>query len=147
VPADATLYIYADEMNDFNYYMQREVIPVVRSRAQIEKLLVEPTDSYILIKASDLKRLPAIGPERVRMTSTLGNTVWNLVALGSFRAGALTGHLPLGRRLSAPNIGKSEQRRARSRRIQGLRPSPVIKADAKYSRVPVICFATAQIAL
>ena len=35
VPPDATVYVFDDDMNDFNYYMRREVMPVLRSRAAV----------------------------------------------------------------------------------------------------------------
>jgi 4-amino-4-deoxy-L-arabinose transferase-like glycosyltransferase len=82
VPASAPLYVYADTMNDFNYYTGREMIAVVDSRAQVEQLLAAKTPSYLLIKAGDLKRLAIIAPERIRITGGVGSTVWSLVALG-----------------------------------------------------------------
>ena len=82
VPAAATVYIYEDEMNNFNYYTQREVIPVLESRAAVEKLLHEGSDAYLLIKNEDLKMLGVIVPERIRITGGVGDTLWNLVALG-----------------------------------------------------------------
>ncbi len=83
VPESAVLYIYADNMNDFNYYTEREAIPVLRSRAAVEKLLTSGAGAYMLIKSRDLKRLGLIAPERIRSTGGVGDTVWNLVALGS----------------------------------------------------------------
>jgi hypothetical protein len=82
VPAGTALYVYADSMNDFNYYTGREVIAVVDSRAQVEQLMAAKTPSYLLIKAGDLKRLAIIAPERIRITGGVGSTVWSLVALG-----------------------------------------------------------------
>jgi 4-amino-4-deoxy-L-arabinose transferase-like glycosyltransferase len=82
VPATATLYIYDDKMNDFNYYTQREVIPVLYSRPEVEKLLNADSRAYMLIHKSDLDRLDVISPERIRIAGG-GNTRWNLVALGS----------------------------------------------------------------
>jgi 4-amino-4-deoxy-L-arabinose transferase-like glycosyltransferase len=83
VPATATLYIYDDKMNDFNYYTRREVIPVLHSRPEVEKLLSADVRTYMLINNSDLERLGTISQERVRITGSVGNTRWNLVALGS----------------------------------------------------------------
>ncbi|HEX2229054.1 MAG TPA: glycosyltransferase family 39 protein [Candidatus Binatia bacterium] len=82
VPHDATVYVYDDEMNDFNYYMQREVIPVLRSRAAVEKLMGGGSGAYLLIKSTDLKRLGIIAPQQIRITGAIGSTLWNLVALG-----------------------------------------------------------------
>lgn len=86
VPATATLYIYADTMNDFNFYTQREVIPVVRSPREAENLLTAASGDYLLVKDRDLKRLGAIAPERIVTRSGVGDTVWNLVALDNFPA-------------------------------------------------------------
>jgi hypothetical protein len=83
VPPSALVYIYADTMNDFNYYMRREVMPVLRTRSEVERLLAEGAGAYMLIKANDLKRLRMITPERIRITGAVGDTLWNLVALGS----------------------------------------------------------------
>jgi 4-amino-4-deoxy-L-arabinose transferase-like glycosyltransferase len=82
VPATSQLYIYSDEMNDFNYYLGREVIAVLHSRAEVEELLAADTGAHMLIKGSDVKRLGIISPERIRITGPVGSTVWNLVALG-----------------------------------------------------------------
>jgi 4-amino-4-deoxy-L-arabinose transferase-like glycosyltransferase len=82
VPDGAPVYVYADTMNDFNYYTRREVIPVVRSRAELERLLSAASGAYLLIKSSDLKRLGVIAPGRVRITGGVGDTLWNLVVLG-----------------------------------------------------------------
>jgi 4-amino-4-deoxy-L-arabinose transferase-like glycosyltransferase len=83
VPPSALVYIYADTMNDFNYYMRREVMPVLRTRSEVERLLAEGAGAYMLIKANDLKRLRMITPERIRITGAVGDTLWNLVVLGS----------------------------------------------------------------
>jgi 4-amino-4-deoxy-L-arabinose transferase-like glycosyltransferase len=83
VPASSTVYIYADTMNDFNYYTQREVMPVLRSRAEIEKCLSDSSGAYVLIKSSDLRRLAMISPQQIRISAGVGQTLWNLVALGN----------------------------------------------------------------
>jgi 4-amino-4-deoxy-L-arabinose transferase-like glycosyltransferase len=83
VPATATLYIYADTMNDFNYYTRREIIPVVRSRAEVDERLAGAADAFMLIKSRDVQRLGVIAPERIRATGGVGDTVWCLVALGN----------------------------------------------------------------
>jgi 4-amino-4-deoxy-L-arabinose transferase-like glycosyltransferase len=83
VPSTATLYIYADTMNDFNYYTERAVIPVVRTPTEVANLLATASGAYMLIKDRDLKRLGSIAPERIVTTSGVGDTLWNLVALGN----------------------------------------------------------------
>jgi hypothetical protein len=81
VPSAMPLYVYADTMNDFNYYLEREVVPVVRSGAEVENLLTQPHGSYILIKNKDLNKLKKIPRRRVIATESLGSTTWNLIAL------------------------------------------------------------------
>ncbi len=60
VPATAPLYIYADTMNDFNYYLERDAMPVLSSPADIEKLAGGAQTSYMLINDRDLKRLKKV---------------------------------------------------------------------------------------
>jgi 4-amino-4-deoxy-L-arabinose transferase-like glycosyltransferase len=83
VPPTATLYIYADTMNDFNYYTRREIIPVVRSPAEVKERLAGRPGAFMLIKSRDVQRLGIIAPERIRATGGVGDTVWCLVALGN----------------------------------------------------------------
>ena len=83
VPAGATIYVYDDTMNDFNYYTQRDVMPVLESRAEVERALKADARAYLLIKNRDLKKLGVIAPERIRISGALGDTLWNLVSLGS----------------------------------------------------------------
>ncbi|HLN86998.1 MAG TPA: hypothetical protein VK200_11055, partial [Candidatus Limnocylindrales bacterium] len=87
VPATAPLYIYEDTMNDFNFYLERDVMPVLSSPAEIEKLLGGARTSYILIKDRDFKRLKTIAPEWIVLTHSAGSTTWNLVEFKSPPAG------------------------------------------------------------
>jgi hypothetical protein len=81
VPRAAPLYIYADTMNDFNFYTEREVIPVLSSPGDLADVLRQTEDSYLLIKDRDLKRLPMPGLGEVVARASVGSTVWNLVSL------------------------------------------------------------------
>ena len=83
VPAGAPLYVYADSMHDFNFYTQREKIPVLISATQIESLRVGPEKSYLLIKDRDIRRLPDPPSEGIIAATTIGGTTWNLVDLQS----------------------------------------------------------------
>lgn len=87
VPATAPLYLYADTMNDFNFYLERDVMPVLSSPAEIEKLLGGARTSYMLIKGRDLKRLNMIAPRWVVLTKSTGSTTWNLVEFKAPPAG------------------------------------------------------------
>jgi 4-amino-4-deoxy-L-arabinose transferase-like glycosyltransferase len=82
VPPEVPLYIYADTTNDFNYYTEREIIPIIESESQVEKLRSQHSASYMLVKERDLKRLAAIPVDRIVATKEVGSTTWNLVFLG-----------------------------------------------------------------
>ena len=81
VPAAAPLYVYADTMNDFNFYLQREVIPVVSSREEVAKLLNGTQTSYILIKDRDLKKLTMLAARGIMLRNGAGTSTWNLVEI------------------------------------------------------------------
>ena len=81
VPPGASLYIYADTMNDFNYYTEREVIPVVKSTGEFERLVLQGASGYILIKDRDLQRLNTIPKDRIVAVDDVGGTTWNLISV------------------------------------------------------------------
>jgi len=83
VPSTATLYIYADTMNDFNYYTERDVIPVLQSPAELGRLLAVGKDGYMLIKERDMKRIALIARELIVASETIGSTRWHLIGLGN----------------------------------------------------------------
>ena len=87
VSASAPLYIYADTMNDFNFYLAREAIPVLPSPAAVENLLSGAGTSYMLVKERDLKKLKWIAPEWIVLTHSTGSTIWNLVEFKARPAG------------------------------------------------------------
>ena len=79
VPSSAPLYVYADTTSDFNYYSEREVIPVLRSSLQVEKILGLSENSYLLIKDRDLKRVPMIPAEWMVASDSSGSRTWYLM--------------------------------------------------------------------
>jgi hypothetical protein len=81
VPATAPLYIYADRMDDFNFYTEREVIPVLSSPAEVENAHRQLGSSYMLIKEKDLRKLSTVDPGGVLIAGSISSTSWNLVAL------------------------------------------------------------------
>jgi 4-amino-4-deoxy-L-arabinose transferase-like glycosyltransferase len=81
VPATTPLYIYADNMNDFNFYTDREKIPVLSSPGEVEKAREQPAAGYLLIKERDLKLLSELGRERVVARDSVGSETWNLITL------------------------------------------------------------------
>jgi 4-amino-4-deoxy-L-arabinose transferase-like glycosyltransferase len=78
-PPPAPVYVYADTMNDFNYYTEREAIPVLSSPAEVEELLGRSRNGYMLVKDRDRKRLPMIPVEWIIARDSRGSTTWNLV--------------------------------------------------------------------
>ena len=78
VPPTAPLFVYADSMNDFNYYTEREAIPILSSPLHVDKLIGASDGGYILVKERDLKRLPQISREWIVASETLGSTTWSL---------------------------------------------------------------------
>lgn len=81
VPATAPLYVYADNMHDFNFYLQREIIPVLSSPGDVAEVLRQPTRGYLLIADRELNKLSMFGPKEVVITDSVGSTTWNLIAL------------------------------------------------------------------
>jgi 4-amino-4-deoxy-L-arabinose transferase-like glycosyltransferase len=82
VASSVPLYIYADTMHDFNYYAEREVIPILKSTGEVEELLLQDSAGYMLVKERDLKRLNAISNDRIVALDNVGGTTWNLISLG-----------------------------------------------------------------
>jgi 4-amino-4-deoxy-L-arabinose transferase-like glycosyltransferase len=86
VSAGAPLYIYADTMNDFNYYLEREVIPILPSAAAIDALFERRQSGYILIEERDLKRTPALSRQWIIASDGDSRSPWHLIDLGRRRA-------------------------------------------------------------
>jgi 4-amino-4-deoxy-L-arabinose transferase-like glycosyltransferase len=82
VPASAPLYVYGDRSHDFNFYAQREEIPVLTTPAQINALRGEAEKGYLLISGRNLKRIWDLVPEWV-IVGASDRTDWNLVELGA----------------------------------------------------------------
>jgi 4-amino-4-deoxy-L-arabinose transferase-like glycosyltransferase len=79
VPPTAPLYVYADTMNDFNYYTEREIISVLASPAEAEKLREEQKYSYLLIKDRDLRRLSTIPTDWIVASDSRWTKTWYMV--------------------------------------------------------------------
>jgi 4-amino-4-deoxy-L-arabinose transferase-like glycosyltransferase len=77
VPSAVPLYIYADTMNDFNFYLERAAIPVLSSAAEVEKLLAGAPASYLLIKERDLKKLNMTA-QRIVLSDSTASANWHL---------------------------------------------------------------------
>ncbi len=79
VPSTQPLYIYADTMNDFNFYTEREAIPVLSSRTEIEKVVSRARQAYILVRDRDLKKLNFGEEGKVLAGDRVGSKKWFLV--------------------------------------------------------------------
>ena len=77
----APLYIFADSMNDFNFYTGREKIPVLTAATQIEALRLDAEKSYLLVKERDLRKLPDFPAGSIIASTSIGSTIWRLVEL------------------------------------------------------------------
>ena len=83
VPPSTPLFIYADTMNDFNYYTEREIIPVVPDGGSLDRLLRNEKGSYLIIKARDLERLPQLTQRSVVVAETNTSSMWHLLKLNA----------------------------------------------------------------
>jgi 4-amino-4-deoxy-L-arabinose transferase-like glycosyltransferase len=79
----AQLFVYADTMNDYNFYLERAVIPVVASQAETQTLLLKIEPAYMVVRDRDLKKLKWITRERILFKAGTRGRAWYLIALGS----------------------------------------------------------------
>ena len=79
VPATAPLYIYADTMHDFNYYAEREAIPVLASPAAVRRLLAAAQPGFLLVKERDFAKLPMLPRAWVIASDRKGRMPWHLL--------------------------------------------------------------------
>jgi 4-amino-4-deoxy-L-arabinose transferase-like glycosyltransferase len=80
VSPGAPLYVYADTMNDYNFYMKREVIPIIPARRGGEELLrAEP--GFLLIRERDFERLRLSLEGNILLEQPVGGENWYLLAL------------------------------------------------------------------
>ncbi|MGH7830870.1 MAG: ArnT family glycosyltransferase [Candidatus Binatia bacterium] len=66
------LYIYEDRMNDFNFYLEREVIPVLSTPDELAEIAARRSRAYVLMRENDLNRARADSP-----------SVWEIVVKGA----------------------------------------------------------------
>ena len=81
VPRDAPLYIYADTMNDYNFYTGRDIIPVVTERAGKRAQALPAGAGFLLIRDRDLQRFHLLPDDRVLLSQSVGGKTWYLVSL------------------------------------------------------------------
>jgi hypothetical protein len=81
VPPATPLLIYAETMNDFNYYTGREIIPVLPDGTALDRLLRSEKSGYLIVKARDLERLPQLARRSVVVSETKTSSRWHLLKL------------------------------------------------------------------
>jgi len=79
VPVSVPLYIYADTMHNFNYYAERELIPVLTSPVVLEKLLRTGQSGFLLVRERDFARLPMLSRTWVIASDREAGMPWHLV--------------------------------------------------------------------
>lgn len=75
------LFIYADTMHDYNFYLGREVLPVVAAGAELAKLRAQNPSGYMLIKAKDVGDLGTEIKDIINVDRRAGGRSWHLVPL------------------------------------------------------------------
>lgn len=76
------LFIYADAMHDFNYYLEREVIPILLSPGDVDAWLARGEHGYIMVTERNLRRVPSLSREWIRATGAKeGNSTLHLLEL------------------------------------------------------------------
>jgi 4-amino-4-deoxy-L-arabinose transferase-like glycosyltransferase len=81
LPAASQVYVYQSTMADFNYYAQRERIPVVPSEKKLETLLATSAGSFLLINNKDLPEIEATAPRQIVAEYRIGDRKWYIVRL------------------------------------------------------------------
>ena len=82
IPPNAPLYVYADTMNDFNFYMERDVIPVISKGIDLHALIPAGQTAYLLIRRRDLKRTGVLTANgTIVISDTISGGSWQLLAL------------------------------------------------------------------
>ena len=81
IPRDVPLYIYADTMNDYNFYTGRDIIPVVSERAGKRAQALPAGAGFLLIRDRDLQRLHLLSGDKVLLSQSVGGKTWYLVSL------------------------------------------------------------------
>lgn len=81
VPSTQPLYIYADTMNDFNFYTEREVIPILSSQAEVESMISQAKTAFMLIRERDLKKVNVEKRAEIVATGQVGDKKWYLIQI------------------------------------------------------------------
>ena len=85
IPKAAQLFIFRSTMTDFNYYAQRETIPVLETQADLDKAAAQYQPAYLLINEKDLKYLNAARSLPRVTEKQVGDRTWYLLNLAASR--------------------------------------------------------------
>ena len=81
VPPNVPLYIYADTMNDYNFYMRREVIPVIAKGPSGPAPGLSKQPGFLLIRDRDWQRIQPLSDDKVLIRQPIGGKTWYLLNL------------------------------------------------------------------
>jgi ribosomal protein L32E len=81
LPADSQVYVFKSTMADFNYYAQREKIPVVGSADEVKKLMSSGQEAYLIVNEKDLKKFKLDSMFNAVTEYQIGEKKWYLLRL------------------------------------------------------------------
>jgi len=76
VLASALIYVYADTMDDFNYYTGGERMPILASPATVGALIAKGENGFMLIKDRGLKLLAQTSRDWIAASQRKGSARW-----------------------------------------------------------------------
>jgi len=79
--ADARVYVFKSTMADFNFYAQRETIPVVNSADDVRKLTLSGQEAYLIVNDKDLKQFKFDSMFNAVTEQQIGEKKWYLLRL------------------------------------------------------------------
>jgi 4-amino-4-deoxy-L-arabinose transferase-like glycosyltransferase len=80
VPPDSPLFIYADTMNDFNFYLERELVPVLSSREELQRAVARADKIYLMIREKDFQKVVGADEPQILAEASVGGKTWRLAA-------------------------------------------------------------------
>jgi len=83
VPPAEPVYVFRRTMNDFNFYSVRDVMPILSTVAEVEKLLSRRSNAYLLVSNEDRKDPWFKDKGRVVTENKVGERKWSLVRLSA----------------------------------------------------------------
>jgi hypothetical protein len=83
VPPSAPLYIFADSMHDFNYYAERDSIPVLSSPLAVARILTAGQPGFLLVRERDFTKLAMLPRSSVIASESKERSPWHLLRISS----------------------------------------------------------------